>query len=148
MSSHRTPDMRLGQDSSPRSLRICWQLPTACFWIAFLFCTSEACSTYSVIVLRMLVCRYGPFWVATTLVFVIAATGNYANYVSYRKKHSAATSTVQVWYSNVDKVTETALHCLLFLCHSLWAEVFGRLLFCFAQPQSGPPCTYAPQCKL
>ena len=50
------------------------------------------------------VCRYGPFWVATTLVFVIAATGNYANYVSYKKKHSGTSSTVQVWYSNVDKV--------------------------------------------
>ena len=48
--------------------------------------------------------RYGPFWVATTLVFVIAATGNYANYVSYKKKHSGTSSTVQVWYSNVDKV--------------------------------------------
>jgi hypothetical protein len=48
--------------------------------------------------------RYGPFWVATTLVFVIAATGNYANYVSYKKKHSGTSSTVQVWYSNVDQV--------------------------------------------
>ncbi len=49
-------------------------------------------------------CRYGPFWVATTLVFVIAATGNYANYVSYKKKHSGTSSVTQVWYSNVDKV--------------------------------------------
>ena len=60
----------------------------------------------------LLVRRYGPFWVATTLVFVIAATGNYANYVSYRKKHSGTSSTVQVWYSNVDKVQGAALHLL------------------------------------
>lgn len=53
---------------------------------------------------RNCVCRYGPFWVATTLVFVIAATGNYANYVSYKKKHSGSSSTLTVWYSNVDKV--------------------------------------------
>lgn len=44
--------------------------------------------------------------------FVIAATGNYANYVSYKKKHSATSSTVQVWYSNVDKVQRDALHSL------------------------------------
>lgn len=52
---------------------------------------------------------YGPFWVATTLVFVIAATGNYANYVSYKKKHSGTSSTTQVWYSNVNKVGYSAI---------------------------------------
>lgn len=47
---------------------------------------------------------------ATTLVFVIAATGNYANYVSYKKKHSGSSSTLTVWYSNVDKVHAHAGH--------------------------------------
>ena len=52
----------------------------------------------------MCICRYGPFWVTTTLIFVIAATGNYANYVSYRKKHASTSGDVAAWYSNVDKV--------------------------------------------
>ena len=90
---------------------------------------------------RLFVHRYGPFWVATTLVFVIAATGNYANYVSYKKKHSEATSTVQVWYSNVDKVTATPLHRLLVSCSasSPLGGLFGMLVaVLLAQQQLGP----------
>lgn len=49
--------------------------------------------------------RYGPFWIATTLVFVTAVTGNYASYVSYHHKHAAATgSETQAWYYDIDKV--------------------------------------------
>ena len=51
---------------------------------------------------------------ATTLVFVIAATGNYANYVSYKKKQSGSIYFPKVWYSNVDKVqTASAAHCAM-----------------------------------
>lgn len=48
--------------------------------------------------------RYGPFWVATTLVFVTAVTGNYANYVSYRKSHPSTDATAGAWYYDVNKV--------------------------------------------
>lgn len=30
-------------------------------------------------------CRYGPFWVASTLIFVTAATGNLASYISWQR---------------------------------------------------------------
>ena len=33
---------------------------------------------------RPLPCRYGPFWVATTLIFVTAASGNLSSYLAYR----------------------------------------------------------------
>lgn len=33
---------------------------------------------------------YGPFWVATTLVFVTAAAGNLYSYVNYRKSSSSS----------------------------------------------------------
>lgn len=106
--------------------------------------------------IKLPVRRYGPFWVATTLVFVIAATGNYANYVSYKKKHSATSSTVQVWYSNVDKVprlSSTASAACLALPMCL--PPFARLLCfqesicilpaCFVQ-QSGCQCISSFRC--
>lgn len=49
-------------------------------------------------------CRYGPFWIATTLVFVSAVTGNYASYLSYRHKHAGAGAAQQVWYYDINKV--------------------------------------------
>ncbi|KAK9908355.1 hypothetical protein WJX75_006546 [Coccomyxa subellipsoidea] len=53
---------------------------------------------------------YGPFWIATTLVFVTAVTGNYASYVSYHHKHAAATgSETQAWYYDIDKVGYSAI---------------------------------------
>ena len=50
--------------------------------------------------------RYGPFWIATTLVFLSAVAGNYASYVSYRRTHAQAPSgsDVPAWYYDIDKV--------------------------------------------
>lgn len=48
--------------------------------------------------------RYGPFWIATTLVFVTAVTGNYASYVSYHHKASLPEGDTQAWYYDIDKV--------------------------------------------
>lgn len=48
--------------------------------------------------------RYGPFWIASTLVFVSAAAGNYANYIAYHRSHSADEHTASGWYYDVDKV--------------------------------------------
>lgn len=45
---------------------------------------------------------YGPFWVAATLVFVSAVTGNYASYINYRAAHGADAR--RGWYGSVDKV--------------------------------------------
>ncbi len=60
--------------------------------------------------LCLLVLRYGPFWIATTLVFVTAVTGNYASYVSYKHKHASATgSETQAWYYDIDKVSSIAV---------------------------------------
>ena len=52
----------------------------------------------------MVLGRYGPFWVATTLVFVSAVTGNYASYISYKHNHSGGTTAMDSWYYDVDKV--------------------------------------------
>ncbi len=51
-------------------------------------------------------CRYGPFWVATTLIFVSAVTGNYASYVDFRKHHQEGDEDVKGWYYDVKKVRE------------------------------------------
>jgi hypothetical protein len=50
---------------------------------------------------NVLTCRYGPFWIASTLIFVSAAAGNTASYLAYHKKH---TDTGAGWYYDVDKV--------------------------------------------
>eukprot|EP00887_Chlorella_sp_A99_P006437 scaffold3.g6437.t1 len=48
---------------------------------------------------------YGPFWVATTLIFVSAATGNYASYIHYQREHEGSGDEgVKGWYYDVDKV--------------------------------------------
>jgi hypothetical protein len=53
---------------------------------------------------------YGPFWVATTLIFVSAVTGNYANYVSYKRKHAESASvTDPAWYYDINKVSYSAI---------------------------------------
>lgn len=49
-------------------------------------------------------CRYGPFWVATTLVFVSAVTGNYASYISYKHNHSESQTAMDSWFYDIDKV--------------------------------------------
>jgi hypothetical protein len=61
--------------------------------------------------------RYGPFWIATTLVFVSAVTGNYANWVTFRSKEAAAPpppmapgggvmphGSDKAWYYDINKV--------------------------------------------
>lgn len=47
--------------------------------------------------------RYGPFWVASTLIFVTAATGNYASYIDW-KRHAPTGEQHAAWYYDVDKV--------------------------------------------
>lgn len=55
--------------------------------------------------LGSLLCRYGPFWIATTLVFLSAVAGNYASYVSYRRTHAREPigSDIPAWYYDIDK---------------------------------------------
>mmetsp|Transcript_20602 Transcript_20602/g.62044 ORF Transcript_20602/g.62044 Transcript_20602/m.62044 type:complete len:370 (+) Transcript_20602:203-1312(+) len=56
---------------------------------------------------------YGPFWVATTLIFVSAVTGNYASYLSYASKHSGHSASSgggeAVWYYDINKVSYSAV---------------------------------------
>lgn len=47
---------------------------------------------------------YGPFWVAATLVFVTAVTGNVASYVDWLRAHGQDPTQKQVWYGSIDKV--------------------------------------------
>ena len=49
--------------------------------------------------------RYGPFWIATTLVFVPAVTGNYASYVSHNRHQTKTGSETQAWYYDIDKAS-------------------------------------------
>lgn len=44
---------------------------------------------------------YGPFWICTTLIFVAAALGNFASYLSHKLKHEA-------WKYDINKVTWSA----------------------------------------
>eukprot|EP00884_Botryococcus_braunii_P014287 jgi/Botrbrau1/2285/Bobra.101_2s0108.1 len=46
---------------------------------------------------------YGPFWIATTLVFLSAVFGNLSNYISWRRHHSGDPSP-SAWFYDVDKV--------------------------------------------
>ncbi|CAK0784356.1 hypothetical protein CVIRNUC_007560 [Coccomyxa viridis] len=52
---------------------------------------------------------YGPFWIATTLVFVTAVTGNYASYVSHNRAQGKTGSETQAWYYDIDKVGYSAI---------------------------------------
>lgn len=56
---------------------------------------------------------YGPWWIASTLVFVSAAAGNTANYIAYRRYHPSGSappspggeaSAMTGWYYDIDKV--------------------------------------------
>ena len=46
---------------------------------------------------------YGPFWIASTLVFISAAAGNTASYIAYHRKHHGEADG-SGWYYDVDKV--------------------------------------------
>ena len=51
--------------------------------------------------------RYGPFWIAATLVFIAAATGNLSSYLSYAR--SSSTLSQSVWTYDIKKVTLSAV---------------------------------------
>jgi len=45
---------------------------------------------------------YGPFWIATTMVFLLAATGNVASYFMHLRNSGSSTS----WKFDIDKLSE------------------------------------------
>lgn len=50
---------------------------------------------------------YGPFWIASTLIFISAAAGNTASYIAYHRHHHGdepSSSSSTGWYYDVDKV--------------------------------------------
>lgn len=47
---------------------------------------------------------YGPFWIASTLVFVSAAAGNTASYIAFHHKGGTSEEPTAAWYYDVDKV--------------------------------------------
>ena len=52
-------------------------------------------------------CRYGPFWIATTLIFVTAAAGNFSSYIAWKQQHEGeAVSGVNPgqWFADTTKV--------------------------------------------
>ena len=51
--------------------------------------------------------RYGPFWIAATLVFIAAATGNLSSYLAYVKL--ASTTPDAVWSYDIKKVSLSAV---------------------------------------
>lgn len=51
---------------------------------------------------------YGPFWVATTLIFVTAVAGNYANYLQWHQQQSSSSTTQKQWYSDYGKMSWSA----------------------------------------
>ncbi len=51
--------------------------------------------------------RYGPFWIAATLVFIAAATGNLASYLAYLNQLSAEPDAV--WAYDIKKVSLSAV---------------------------------------
>ena len=54
-------------------------------------------------------CRYGPFWIATTLIFVTAAAGNFSSYIAWKQQHEGeAESGVNPgqWFADTTKVRD------------------------------------------
>uniref|UniRef100_A0A383WDJ0 Protein YIP n=1 Tax=Tetradesmus obliquus TaxID=3088 RepID=A0A383WDJ0_TETOB len=59
---------------------------------------------------------YGPFWVATTLIFVTAVAGNYADFIAFRSQQKAAAAGGDAgsigerqWYTDYAKMSFSAL---------------------------------------
>lgn len=50
------------------------------------------------------ICRYGPFWICSTLVFVTASLGNLAAYLSYKSK-----TTGGHWHYDINLMSSAAL---------------------------------------
>lgn len=48
-------------------------------------------------------CRYGPFWICSTLIFVTASLGNFAAYLSYKSK------TTGHWHYDINLMSRAAL---------------------------------------
>ena len=51
--------------------------------------------------------RYGPFWIAATLVFIAAAAGNLSSYLAYIRL--AGTTPDAVWAYDIKKVSLSAV---------------------------------------
>jgi hypothetical protein len=58
--------------------------------------------------MQKVLCRYGPFWIATTLVFLSAVFGNLSNYISWKRHHSGDPNP-SAWFYDVDKVASLVL---------------------------------------
>lgn len=91
----------------------------------------------------LLLLRYGPFWVASTLVFVSAVTGNCASYLAWRRAHGGdAASSASVWYGDINKVGGS-----MGLVYG-YVGVIGLLVYCVLRYlKAGVPlahvwCTY------
>jgi len=55
--------------------------------------------------LLVLLVRYGPFWICSTLVFVTAALGNFAAYLA----HKTSAGGGEAWHYDINKVTYAAI---------------------------------------
>lgn len=75
--------------------------------------------------------RYGPFWICATLVFVSAATGNAAQYLSYQQT-AAGASNAPVFSYDVAKVSVSA--CVFFS----YVALYPLMLWFFLRSWSVP----------
>jgi hypothetical protein len=51
----------------------------------------------------MFFCRYGPFWICSTLVFLTAALGNLADYLAHKTSDGSS-----AWHYDINTVTWSA----------------------------------------
>lgn len=65
---------------------------------------------------------YGPIWITTTLIFLLAAAGNYANYLQF-----IAQDTKPKWTCDYQKVTMAAS------VFYFWISLFPTAVWCFMQ---------------
>jgi hypothetical protein len=78
---------------------------------------------------------YGPFWICTTLIFVLAATGNFASYLLFRANKANGTETgdanakkEEVWNLNFSKITIAAsvFYCYITVIPILFYYLISR----------------------
>eukprot|EP00873_Tetraselmis_striata_P044142 jgi/Tetstr1/464406/TSEL_009199.t1 len=74
---------------------------------------------------------YGPFWVATTLIFITAVTGNLANYLSGGEGGASGSKGEYGWVYDIDKVSFSAV---LFYGYvgGVGGALWGVLAYCKA----------------